>query len=842
MYHQHQRPRPAPMLILGLIAIAGCGSSGKSGAEDGATPGDDAGLVESRSGDATLVVPDRLAVEIASDVVPPRQGMDPVAAWDVTPRQGDPAPETLTLRFDPARVDPERLSAWARAPDGSWELLPARIDPAAGRATVRAEHYSLYAWYTWSDASYQLEYYAVRLADGAGQRHPSHGHGDPTYLRFALVYPRAGGDAIDRTTIDLVEDELRRATKVYFDQGYRLPQTGGFFADVYAVLEVSTSNSESAYSAKPTQGHIELPIAAAADPAARAERDAKLRHDVAHELFHAVEDQYYSWPTMTTERWFVEAAAECAAAEVTGPRGIGPIYPNFAAMALDTADDGHMYASGHFLRWLARSHGFSLRKLLEQTDRSTDRLVTSLDQAVGNQLGQRLRDFLAWVWFDQSFLTGPDAPREADQVSAWRSSFGQPTYLPFQLRGSGRPVGDDWRETDSLTVPGPYGALLWQIQAQIAPPVDHRVLVVEIADGLPPLLEVCLYRVPGDARRPGGITPMCMASGDTRSPPVRVQAGDSVYVLLLNELGPRELTVRVGDDIDPSRTRVQPLGIGDLALTVPEWLVAAKDSKTALTLTGRVAPGFTSLVALPFPGADIDQLGRQFQSLMQALQQPGMVPAHSDPKLAYDVVEVMGRKVPLRRVTFTATGSWDSDRVRQVDATGRQSIRRRGDPWSGQIEYQALFWRQDDLGLLLVARGDPADRATLRTALLSLHGGAATPPATATDPETESCDQKMLAERIAFLDQRHETQLAVCQKDPVRPLACRHAIEGGLYRDYANSLDASHCPKHDGYDADGWRCLFECSAKVSMCLDQGQPQGQCSSALAPCRAACAKAP
>lgn len=854
------------------LCLAACGSSGSTS--------DDGGVVESRGPGGTLVIPDALEAKVVEVPAPPREGLRPVAAWDVVPRAKTGEPATLAFRFDPASIDPARLSAWSQEPDGSWSMLPVQIDTERGQARVRAEHYSLYAWYVLSDVEFEKYYYSVRLADGVGKRHSSHASTDSGYVRFAIVYRKVGRGAIDEATLVTVEEALRNATKTFYDLGYRAPQTWGFTSDVDVVLDGNTGGAaEPHYSAKPTQGHIYLPIKAAADPAARTARDARLRHDIAHELFHAIEDQYYKWLTMVSELWWVEAAAEYAASQVVGPGHIGELDQAFSPCALDSTDDRHMYASGHFLRWLAAHHGLSLPELLEATANPTSPVILSLDLALDGKLGERLHEFLAWMWFDADFLTSDYAPKDKQTVAASAAAFGQPTSVTFQLRGNGRPVSPQFREVDALEVPGPYGARLWEIQTQVVAPATHRVLEVTIPDGVPSLMEVCLYRVPGDARRPGGITPACMSPGDTRSPVVRVNAGDHLYVLLVNRTAPRSVAIRVGDAVDPTATRVQPLGVGNLALTVPDWLVTTSDRNTALALTSRVAPSFTSIVALPYPGADDAELLDQFQRLMRAVQQPGMVPGHADPRTVYDTVEVLGRTVALRRVTFTATGSWES-RVRVVDASGRQGLRAPGRPWTAEIEYQALLWRDGDVGLVLIARGSPADRELLRGILLSLSGAAATrgpcekngfcnanaictPGTDASGGGTPAadgshtctcregfegdgfnctamkpCNQAMLAEWVAMADKSYAQKLEGCKSEPWRSMACAYAIESGRYIAYVNALRVSDCRRYQNRDAEEWQCLDRCAADASICLDKNTPAETCTAPVESCRAAC----
>jgi len=92
--------------------------------------------------------------------------------------------------------------------------------------------------------------------------------------------------------------------------------------------------------------------------------DARLEHELAHELFHAFQGAQLNLFSLDARRWFVEAAADYAADALASHSGLmgSKIQPTWSWLPLGLLDDNHEYATSHLLAWLA-ARGKGLKDL-----------------------------------------------------------------------------------------------------------------------------------------------------------------------------------------------------------------------------------------------------------------------------------------------------------------------------------------------------------------------------------------------------------------------------------------------------------------------------------------------
>lgn len=125
---------------------------------------------------------------------------------------------------------------------------------------------------------------------------------------------------------------------------------------------------------------------------------SKLQHDVAHELFHAVQNQYASFLHMHSYRWWMEATADYAAAYIGTSGGLGGKLPlDFIKKPLNSGEQQHMYQAAHFLKYLS-TKGINFRDLFVSTMESDESMLEAIDahlNAGNKSLIELYNDFAA---------------------------------------------------------------------------------------------------------------------------------------------------------------------------------------------------------------------------------------------------------------------------------------------------------------------------------------------------------------------------------------------------------------------------------------------------------------
>jgi putative component of toxin-antitoxin plasmid stabilization module len=125
---------------------------------------------------------------------------------------------------------------------------------------------------------------------------------------------------------------------------------------------------------------------------------AELQHDVAHELFHAVQNQYVSFLSMDSSRWWMEATADYAAGYVGTNGGLGGKLPlDFIKKPLNSGEESHTYQVAYFLKYLS-DKGINFRDLFVSTMNSDESTLEAIDtflSARGKSLIEFYNDFAA---------------------------------------------------------------------------------------------------------------------------------------------------------------------------------------------------------------------------------------------------------------------------------------------------------------------------------------------------------------------------------------------------------------------------------------------------------------
>lgn len=506
------------------------------------TPGTAPQRIETKEGVA-LVLPggavkearDVTIAEVARPPVPAGEALAVMTAYDV--RVGDQAvfgqPLTLELPYDPKllRADlPAQkaiTAAWWDAERSSWRVTPSVVDEINHKVVVKTQHLTVWSTLRWMKQWDILEAENFVLAYKRGY-HPglppltpqqrqtvqnwARKEGlpmdDPKVLK-KIDAVRGGDEAVANSTAKsytgLSEGDLAglglsggwpayardpqlppyvRDTAVLLNRAYERYREAGFrLPDPQLNVEVSPGWFSTSDARNTWTGIIGIGLSNISWQ--------KLFNSAAHELFHAVQNQYYWDFGMGGSRlWWIEATAECAAGTVgTGlgiPRSLPPYYLQRSVTHVSSMFAGdkdpfgeHEYETGHLLNFIAQAAGGTPRsfrayfELVVANDaaRGTGAIFVPIEMATGQDvnltlhalevgtqrhtnrsLADAFRDFAAWMAFseesacevDPAMIAGggaqalalrvPDNPEQyAGAVLHWRGEL-QPNYTGQVVR------------------------------------------------------------------------------------------------------------------------------------------------------------------------------------------------------------------------------------------------------------------------------------------------------------------------------------------------------------------------------------------------------------------------
>lgn len=558
--HRARAALAAPILALVLLTAA-CGSPG------GAAPDRAATVVSSRER-AVVRLGEEVAVEVPPDAVPAGSRvqivraeppvehafspLSPLATYDVTVGDLTAFHEPLLLRFryDPARLrddhphEDQLVAAYLHPELNRWVEVDAAVDADAHEVLVSTDHLTLWSLLGFADdtvTSYS-PHFAIYFREG---------------LNAPALGPNPSGDAIFDFAAE-VRSALIAAYERYADgAGFKVPETSKVYIDDWG----ADKTAEWGWLSK----NIEIPTTYSTL--------RELQQDAAHELFHAVQNQYVSVPYMVANRWWMEATADYAAAYVGTGHGLADALPlDFLHKPLDDGDDAHTYQVAHFVKYLV-DRGASFTDLFEATMSSSDGVLAGLNahlNASGGSLAAAYADFAYQFLFDTGVRR---AGLKADV----------PTDLASSTDTYSRSGGPASRMVD---VKGPCAASLasFRVQSDTPGPFTATVSAIE------PTSDVLVRYVVASSPREGAAVAQGLLEPGT---PAKVDVEDGYYVHFIatnSASGAGHVTVAIEkpDGVKSvSRSRTAGMYNGDYEATVALEL----ESTHAFEITDELTQG-----------------------------------------------------------------------------------------------------------------------------------------------------------------------------------------------------------------------------------------------------------
>ncbi len=619
--------RPAPsrtpwvfrrFLAMGLLLpllLAGCGGGGGGGGSGGSS-GSDALLrvtVEPSDEAQTFSAGDAVTVTIPGGLLDEAQTLEvrrvdgpgyvpmpearTAGVIEVTLGDQEALAQELILEFpaDLEGLDPDvsadvqvHVAYWDDVVD-AWIFEPAEVDADAGVVRVRTYHLSWWAWF----ASFSFECVTSEYGNFRVCYDPDI---EPVFRDDTFL-------SIDEFA-EIVGGYLEHASAQYAAAGFEVPDFYPLDVVVYEAELTDDGERKEAPYYSPNGGSIYFSMK-------HFNSLDEVRHDTAHELFHAFENQDINVWSMANRLWFTEAMAEAAANRLAWGFGdtaqLTPLGGGFFSVPLSSTQAPHPYEAGHFIDYLIAEVGVDAKGLWDAVAdeweqpvdwefrwypasiivywaTSMDGLSDYLEASTGAGLSVHWQDFV-----HRTFFSSPPVFADIN------------TNIPYFVAASDafqriRP-GTTHAE-ESFAVPGGYGAKFWAVDVEPEEGEKSREIQVVPVGEIPDGVLVSLYRVPdGQSYMEGSEELVGTLESGEPGPKVSLEEGDYLIALLVSFGGDEsQMTLAVSDalDGDLGEDLAVPAG-GSLTLdpgvtggTPPytyEWTLDGDDAGTGATLT-----------------------------------------------------------------------------------------------------------------------------------------------------------------------------------------------------------------------------------------------------------------
>jgi len=315
-------------------------------------------------------------------------GFVPAGLYDVYASQQGPFNGEIILEFtyDAAALDAsmdetEQIAVAFWDEDYlAWKEIDFQLDTDSSKVVVKTNHLSL-----WSIFFKEDKYITSTLP------------GFTIYFNKNASAPAIGsiasGDPIFEYA-SIVRTGLYDAAKAYSEMGLKLPEHTRVYIDDWG----ADKEAEWGWFSK----NIEIPVTYI--------DEQELHMVAAHELFHAVQNQYINFTSMSSNRWFMEATADYAAAHVATSYGLKePLPYSYLKTSVGSSETFHMYQSAHFIKFLV-DNGYSFKELFEGVINGSGGALISLNAYIGTQggsLSELYKSFVYSILFSNTVKTVP---------------------------------------------------------------------------------------------------------------------------------------------------------------------------------------------------------------------------------------------------------------------------------------------------------------------------------------------------------------------------------------------------------------------------------------------------
>lgn len=242
-----------------------------------------------------------------------------------------------------------------------------------------------------------------------------------------------------------------------------------------------------------------------------------LKHEVSHEFFHAIQNQYFNIYGMAARRWWVEATADYAAAGIMNTRNFETINENYFTRPM--YDENNQYKTAHFIEYLVKSKGVNFKSMWDEIADKTlvyDNLKHFIAMNTSDTLPSAYRDFAKHVFL------GEDSPVKSKS--------------PYDMGAkSDLSINKDQELTHTFDLPKDGTSKLWGIKVNnLKPSTEKQTIEIKIDEDTGVNTFVDVFLLNSSNRIPGNSLPARTISKADQPVYLDVSDGDTVYILSSN--------------------------------------------------------------------------------------------------------------------------------------------------------------------------------------------------------------------------------------------------------------------------------------------------------------------
>lgn len=365
-------------------------------------------------------------------------GFIPYGFFEITSSTGSSLGSEVTLEFfygssglvEELEIPQQLAVAYYNEEYGAWQEVDFAVNENKSTLAVKTTHFSL-----WTLLGFDSKWVTSTLP------------GFTIYFNKNVDAPPIGSVASGEPIYEyasIVRTGLFDASKAYREMGFKMPEHSKVYIDKWD----GDKEAEWGWFSK----NIEIPLSYF--------EEQELRKTAAHELFHAVQNQYVTFATMAANRWFMEATADYAAAHVATSYGLSDKLPyNYLQTSIASSSTFHMYQSAHFIKYLA-DNGFNFKELFVSVMEGSGSALENLNKYLiskGSSLPEMYENFAYDVIFTNRINTPAPEPNVYRGIASPRSEFSMIGGAKNQL----------------VKVGGDYAATLYGVYLKGAPNISE---------------------------------------------------------------------------------------------------------------------------------------------------------------------------------------------------------------------------------------------------------------------------------------------------------------------------------------------------------------------------------
>gem|GEM_PF-4998566 len=262
----------------------------------------------------------------------------------------------------------------------------------------------------------------------------------------------------------------------------------------------------------------------------------QLHHDLSHELFHAIQNRYFTFAGMHARKWWMEATADYAGAAICGSDIYEPIDENYFKNPISLTNGIQEYITANFINYLVEEENIDFKDLFDYiTDIWSSDVIDSLDsyltENTGKSFAEHYRNFARYIFFNSESpaTKSPTEMAQEDEMPVSSDVLTQAFYLGKEGTAS-----------------------LWAVDVELEDTANRRYLEINLNKNPDFGVSAQIIKLNGSGRTG---SPQVLTALDSMQPVLVSAEEDDIIYLLLTNTGQSDTEIGVTvNSIEPELT------------------------------------------------------------------------------------------------------------------------------------------------------------------------------------------------------------------------------------------------------------------------------------------------